>query len=62
MSETRNTLHTAGWAGSPPRHIAIIMDGNGRWATQRGLPRTAGHKAGAETSVSERFQFSVEKA
>lgn len=31
-----------------PRHVAIIMDGNGRWATQRGLPRTAGHKAGAE--------------
>ena len=49
MSETKNTLHTAGWAGSPPRHIAIIMDGNGRWATRRGLPRTAGHKAGAET-------------
>ena len=49
MIETRNTLHTAGWAASPPRHIAIIMDGNGRWATQRGLPRTAGHKAGAET-------------
>ena len=49
MSEMNNTLHTAGWAGSPPRHIAIIMDGNGRWATRRGLPRTAGHKAGAET-------------
>ena len=32
----------------PPRHIAIIMDGNGRWAKQRGLPRTAGHAAGAE--------------
>lgn len=32
-----------------PRHIAIIMDGNGRWAKQRGLPRTAGHKVGAET-------------
>ena len=31
----------------PPRHIAIIMDGNGRWAKQRGLPRTAGHAAGA---------------
>ena len=31
-----------------PRHIAIIMDGNGRWAKQRGLPRTAGHSAGAE--------------
>ncbi len=33
---------------SPPRHIAIIMDGNGRWAKKRGLPRTAGHAAGAE--------------
>lgn len=32
-----------------PRHLAIIMDGNGRWAKQRGLPRTAGHAAGAET-------------
>ena len=31
-----------------PRHIAIIMDGNGRWAQKRGLPRTAGHAAGAE--------------
>lgn len=31
-----------------PRHIAIIMDGNGRWAKSRGLPRTAGHAAGAE--------------
>ena len=32
-----------------PEHIAIIMDGNGRWAKKRGLPRTAGHRAGAET-------------
>ena len=31
-----------------PRHIAIIMDGNGRWAISRGLPRLAGHKAGTE--------------
>ncbi|MBR6314678.1 MAG: isoprenyl transferase [Clostridia bacterium] len=31
-----------------PRHIAVIMDGNGRWAKQRGLPRTEGHKKGAE--------------
>ena len=32
-----------------PRHVAIIMDGNGRWAKARGLPRVEGHKAGAET-------------
>ena len=32
-----------------PQHIAIIMDGNGRWAKKRGLPRTAGHAAGAES-------------
>ncbi len=31
-----------------PRHVAIIMDGNGRWATRRGLPRVAGHRAGVE--------------
>src|ERR687887_165589 len=31
-----------------PRHIAMIMDGNGRWALSRGLPRLAGHKAGTE--------------
>ena len=34
---------------SIPRHIAIIMDGNGRWAKARGLPRTAGHKAGVDS-------------
>jgi undecaprenyl diphosphate synthase len=33
-----------------PRHVAIIMDGNGRWAKARGLPRAAGHKAGAEAA------------
>ena len=31
-----------------PKHIAIIMDGNGRWAEKRGLPRVAGHRAGVE--------------
>lgn len=31
-----------------PRHVAIIMDGNGRWAKKRNLPRVAGHRAGAE--------------
>ncbi len=39
LSDTENRI---------PRHIAIIMDGNGRWAKKRGLPRTAGHSAGAE--------------
>ena len=33
---------------TPHPHVAIIMDGNGRWATARGLPRTAGHRAGAD--------------
>ena len=32
-----------------PQHIGIIMDGNGRWAKKRGLPRTSGHVAGAKT-------------
>lgn len=36
-----------GGAGGVPRHVAIIMDGNGRWATRRGLPRAVGHRAGA---------------
>ena len=41
---------TAAWRESAPvpRHVAIIMDGNGRWAEQRGLPRSAGHRMGVE--------------
>jgi undecaprenyl diphosphate synthase len=35
-------------ADYPPRHVAIVMDGNGRWAAKRGLPRLAGHEAGGE--------------
>jgi undecaprenyl diphosphate synthase len=31
-----------------PRHVAVVMDGNGRWAQRRGLPRTEGHAAGEE--------------
>jgi len=34
-----------------PRHVAVIMDGNGRWANQRGLPRTAGHERGEQSLV-----------
>jgi undecaprenyl diphosphate synthase len=37
---------------APSLHVAIITDGNGRWATSRGLPRSAGHRAGAEASRS----------
>ena len=33
-----------------PRHVAIVMDGNGRWAQQRTLPRTAGHREGAKAA------------
>lgn len=46
-------------AGSVPRHVAIIMDGNGRWAQRRGLPRVAGHKAGAE-AVRRAMQAAVD--
>ena len=42
-----------------PRHVAIIMDGNGRWAKKRGLPRVAGHKAGAE-AVRRAMQAAVD--
>ena len=51
----------AGHAGGNrvPRHVAIIMDGNGRWAQRRGLPRVAGHKAGAE-AVRRAMQAAVD--
>ena len=51
----------AGHAGGnrAPRHVAIIMDGNGRWAQRRGLPRVAGHKAGAE-AVRRAMQAAVD--
>ena len=42
-----------------PRHVAIIMDGNGRWASARGLPRVAGHRAGAE-AVRKTLRAAVE--
>ncbi len=44
MAETPSTVPLE----KIPQHVAIIMDGNGRWALQRGLPRLAGHKAGTE--------------
>ncbi|MDA8372211.1 MAG: isoprenyl transferase [Nocardiopsaceae bacterium] len=42
-----------------PRHVAIVMDGNGRWAKQRGLPRTEGHKAG-ESSLFDVIEGALE--
>lgn len=50
MSEPRPSSSNADVATlrSPPRHVAIIMDGNGRWAKARGLPRALGHKEGVE--------------
>lgn len=45
--------------GSVPRHVAIIMDGNGRWATRRGLPRVAGHRAGAK-AIREAIATAIE--
>lgn len=43
-----DVVHATEVGGPPPTHVAIIMDGNGRWAESRGLPRIAGHKRGAE--------------
>ncbi len=59
------TPHPSG-AGPPvlppelvPRHVAIVMDGNGRWAKDRGLPRTAGHEAG-ESSLFDVVEGAIE--
>jgi undecaprenyl diphosphate synthase len=48
MSDVPQSRAAAGAGPVPPAHVAIIMDGNGRWATARGLPRIAGHRRGAE--------------
>lgn len=45
--------------GKIPRHVAIIMDGNGRWAQQKGLPRVSGHRAGTE-NLREVIEAAVE--
>jgi undecaprenyl diphosphate synthase len=48
MSDVPQSRPATGGGSEPPTHVAIIMDGNGRWATARGLPRVAGHRSGAE--------------
>lgn len=45
---TVTARHPAGDAGNIPQHVVVIMDGNGRWAKRRGLPRIAGHRKGQE--------------
>ena len=46
--EVVDTPGATGDGAHVPRHVAVIMDGNGRWASSRGLPRVAGHRAGAQ--------------
>ncbi len=49
--------------GPVPRHVAVIMDGNGRWAEQRSLPRAAGHRAGAKAvraTIEQSIRLGVE--
>ncbi len=48
MSEKPDTAPAPSGAASPPVHVAIIMDGNGRWAKARGMPRVHGHRRGAD--------------
>ena len=48
MSQVEAVRSACGESCDPPRHVAIIMDGNGRWAAQRGLPRAEGHRRGVE--------------
>ncbi len=48
VTDISDQAQTYGDADTPPRHIAIIMDGNGRWARERGLPRSMGHRSGVE--------------
>jgi undecaprenyl diphosphate synthase len=57
--QSAELLSTIRVAGNVPAHVAIIMDGNGRWARSRGLPRARGHSAGAE-SVRAAIEGAIE--
>jgi undecaprenyl diphosphate synthase len=71
MGQARTSLHTFFTSradrellarldpGAIPAHVAIIMDGNGRWASKRGLPRIAGHRAGAK-AIRESIAAAIE--
>ena len=60
MSEFASSTTAIPETGSVPRHVAIIMDGNGRWAKRRFLPRVAGHRRGVET-VREVVKTCIER-
>ena len=60
VSREAETPPAAGSGSASARHVAIIMDGNGRWAASRGLPRSAGHRAGAE-AVRKTLRAAVEE-
>ena len=49
LNKTNGIKEVFNHNGDLPHHVAIIMDGNGRWATRRGLPRVAGHRAGVKS-------------
>lgn len=65
MSHRQPTPHPSGATPPPiprdlvPKHVAVIMDGNGRWAKERGLPRTRGHEAG-ESSLFDVVEGAIE--
>ena len=69
MARTRKTIApTPHWTGAKPpklnpkqipNHVAVVMDGNGRWAKERGMPRTAGHEAG-EASLLDMVHGAIE--
>lgn len=59
FSSKNNSTHDKTIKSNIPKHVAIIMDGNGRWATKRHLPRSAGHRAGVE-SLREIINICIE--
>ena len=60
MTDFSSSTQAIPEAGSVPRHVAIIMDGNGRWAKKRFLPRVAGHRKGVE-AVREAVKTCIER-
>ncbi len=62
MIEAKTAAQPRAWPGRVPTHVGIIMDGNGRWAQSRGLPRIEGHRRGVEalrTTVRAAIEFGL---